>query len=253
MKSKKNNLIAVRLSIATVLLASLFTQNRSMLVGLMLFYMAVELIVFKKNFRAVLTISTLAVIVSSLFLFLASSDMVTMLQQRLFLGPNIQSELAHSFGDRYNLYDQYINILEASFPFGQGFGPHYNINRFSGSPVYTTDISLLSFALPFGICGLFIFLGFIVNVLKSFKTYSKYNFVDKSGKVFFWLTISALIVSLNVDLFSRNIFVVYLAVFAVLHDTARKNKAAKTGTAYNGLRLKRSTQDGPAISQNEKE
>lgn len=66
------------------------------------------------------------------------------------------------------------------------------------------------------VVGFILLFVFIFKIFNSFNKYAKVHAGDKSSKVFYFITLSATLVAFNVDIFSRNIFVVYLAVFAVL-------------------------------------
>lgn len=201
-----------------ILSGSLFTQNRTMLVGLLVFFVTTQLFVFKKSVKPVIYITFVSVIVAGVFLSLASDNMVALFQKRLFLTDSAGVEIDHAlFVGRVGLYDQYLDRIFSSFPYGQGLGVPFSYGIFSGEPIFISDISLVSFSIPFGLLGLVALLLFIGKLFKSFKKYNKTYHDDKGPKVFYWLLFTSFLVSLNVDIFSRNIFVVYLSVFAGLY------------------------------------
>lgn len=215
-RNKKKVLLVFALMI--VLAGSLFTQNRTMLVGLLIFYVGSQKMVFNRAVKPFIYISFASVIGAGVFYFLASDEMVALLQRRLLLAGAAHDEIAHSFTDgRVSLYVQYLDRFLASFPFGQGLGLPLAYGLYSEVPVFTADISLVSFGIPFGFLGLVIFLIFIFRMFWSFRIYKNAAPFDKLSQVLILLLFSSCFVSLNIDLFSRNIFVVYLAVFAVIH------------------------------------
>jgi len=55
----------------------------------------------------------------------------------------------------------------------------------------------------------------LTKVFKSFHKYKKVYPSDKSPKIFYWLLVSAFLFSLNVDVFSRNIFVVFVVLYFI--------------------------------------
>ncbi len=221
-----------------IFVGSVFTQNRTMLGGLMFFFIVTQLFVFKKAIKPIIYISIVAIIVAASFFFLASDNMIALLQKRLFLTNSAGTEIEQAFTvGRVGLYIQYLDILRSTLPFGQGLGIPFAYVIFSGEPIFTSDISLASFSIPFGLLGLIMLLMFMANIFKSFHKYEKVYPYDKSPKIFYWLLVSAFFISLNMDVFSRNIFVVYLAVFAVLHfvPSAQRTKRCSNNGRYKSL------------------
>jgi len=88
---------------------------------------------------------------------------------------------------------------------------------FDNTPLFTTDISFVAFLLPFGLPGLVIFFGFVFAIWKTFISHGRIYSNNQSSGVFVLMLVTSLLVSLNIDIFSRKIFVIYIAVFAVLH------------------------------------
>lgn len=224
LEKRKIKKYVLNFAVLMIFAGSIFTQNRTILATLIIFYIFTQRFVFKKSIQALTNISILAVISSVIFIFLSSDNMFALLQKRLFITDAASNELEHAFlVGRVYLYDQYLNIFQATFPFGQGLGRPFAHILFSGDPVFTSDISLVSFILPFGFVGLFMFLTFIFKIYKLFKNAIACR-DDKSSAVFCFLLISFFLMSFNVDIFSRNIAVVYLTVFAVLNDVSISKK-----------------------------
>lgn len=217
-EKNKNRRMLLMLAVFVILVAILFTQNRTILAGLMFLFFAAQFFVFKKAVRPFVYISIFSLISAVIFFYFASNDMIVLFQKRLFLTDSAGAEIDHAFFiGRVGLYNQYLDRLGSTFPFGQSLGLPFAYGIFSGEPIFVSDISLLSFSISFGLLGLVALLIFIAKLFKSFEKYKMIYRNDKSPKVFYWLLFTAFIISLNVDIFSRNIFVVYLAVFAVLH------------------------------------
>jgi hypothetical protein len=110
-------------AVFVILVAILFTQNRTILAGLLLFCFSVQLFVFKKAIRPFVYTSVFPLISIVTFFYLASENMTNLLKKRLLLTDSAGAEIEHAFLiGRFSLYDQYLDRLSSSFPFGQGLG-----------------------------------------------------------------------------------------------------------------------------------
>jgi hypothetical protein len=225
---RKNNRVLLVFAFVVILAGSLFTQNRTMLLGFIVFYVAAQMFVFKKPVKPLIYICFFSFFVFGAFFFLASDNMITLLQKRLFLSVSAGAEIEHALTvGRFGLYVQYLDRLVSTFPFGQGLGLPFSYGVFSQEPTFISDISLVSFSIPFGLLGTIMLFTFFVKLFRSFKRHKKVYPNDISPRIFIWLLFTACIISLNIDIFSRNIFVVYLAVFAVLHYVPSAKKMEK--------------------------
>lgn len=206
------------ISVIVILVGVLFTQSRTVLAGVLLFLLLCQLFVSGINPSRVIGAVVLSIVSVGIFMWFASPQMVGLLLRRLFLGGNAQAELARSLTQgRLPLYEQYAYIFADTFPVGQGLGRPLGFNYYLERPVFTSDISLVSFSLPFGILGLAMLCLFILICRKSFSYFERIHPKTRNAKVFGIMLIVAFMVSLNLDLFSQNAFVVYLAVFAMIH------------------------------------
>lgn len=115
--------------------------------------------------------------------------------------------------ERFPIYAQYANSIKTYFPVGQGLGKPFHI-RFNGIRVPITDISIISFLLPFGPLGLIVFCIFIYTL---FRLVSRANnsISERAIRIFKLFLITSLIMSLNIDLFSRNNFVIFVTMLVL--------------------------------------
>lgn len=116
---------------------------------------------------------------------------------------------------RVMLYQQYWKSLSDHFPLGQGLGQPYS--EFRQMPIWVVDISPLAFALPFGMCGIAIYGWFILALWQTATNNRNALQLDRARAVKLLIVIS-LLVSLNEDLYSRNIFVILLTMLVLCKD-----------------------------------
>jgi len=207
--SKFKNVFAT--SILIIFLGIILTQSRSLLIAFLLIFVLSFLKTKGSSFRFIIPIIIGAT--SVLLFFLVADDQMKSLLLTRFGVSDIESEYERAFLiNRVLLYQQYISILVDTFPFGQGLGIPLGVNG-AGIPVYTTDISMLSFFLPLGVFGLSLFMWFIwVNwSLFSRQKMLKNSFAANIFKLILSVTF---LMSFNIDIFSRDIFVIYLVYFA---------------------------------------
>ena len=152
-----------------------------------------------------------------LFFVIANEEMRILFYTRFFGGDDISTEFENAFfiGRSLN-YEQYYSKFIASFPFGQGLGHPLSVTLLEDE-IYTSDISIVSFVLPLGVFGILLLIGYLKVVLKFFSAFRREFPSSKAPKVYVLMIFVTLFASLNVDMYSRNIFVVYLAYFASLH------------------------------------
>lgn len=108
---------------------------------------------------------------------------------------------------RLPLYEQYFANIMKSFPWGLGLG--IPVASLWGHDAYYSDVSLLTFLIPLGLAGFCFCLAFIILLYRRIAKLNDSYWRDL-------LTISVvtyIVVSLNVDIFSRNNAVIILAAF----------------------------------------
>lgn len=199
-------------------LGIVFTQNRTMLASVFLFYMMAKVFVERQPIRALATPMMMGSFVLLLFFLSSSAEMRELFEKRLFVSGNTNAELAYSLTvGRFYLYQQYYDVLRHSFPFGQGVGFPLAHAMFTDVPMYISDISLISLVLPFGVAGLWIYFGFLYKTYVSLRPASRLVKTRKSSELLRIMLVVAALVSLNIDMFTRNIFVVYFAVFVSIY------------------------------------
>jgi hypothetical protein len=200
------NTVLRGLTISFIMIGWLLVMNRTIMAGLVV-YSVLLLHVRRREIS-----------LSGLFYWLASFVMIIIFFNGiLFIFPDISATFVSRFfgGDslagaglvRWPLYEQYLDNIAKSFPYGLGLG--VPVANLGGLDAYYTDVSLLTFLLPLGLPGFCFCVAFIILLYRRASSLnSKY-----------WrqlMTISIIIyvlISLNVDIFSRNNAVIVLAVF----------------------------------------
>lgn len=206
------------------------TLNRTMLVGYGLFliwiiFISQNLRMFFRRFSAVFVILFVS-FVSVVVLSSLDERVASLIQLRFFGGGDIANVYNVSFvGGRLGLYEQYAQSILQYFPLGQGLGRPFS--SLLGNHVYTTDISFMSFLLPFGLMGVMVFFVFIYNIFSGIRQYGGQD-NKQLRQLLFVLVCIFLLMSLNIDFFSRNNFVIFLAVMVESlpvssHYSARTN------------------------------
>lgn len=219
-------------------LAGLFnTLNRTMVIGLILFlggyiFFEKHFFSFVKRAKKIIGLSMIGIVMIIGLMFI-SPKLKHMIEER-YLRSSYQFEYmieSEVVTERFPIYRQYINSIKKYFPIGQGLGKPFHIHG-DDIEVPVSDVSFLSFLLPFGLIGLIIFFIFIYMLFRLIIREN--NCISERGiriiKLFF---IIALIMSLNIDFFSRNNFVIFITMLfltfqndksmAVMSDTYGKS------------------------------
>ena len=210
-----------------VFFAIFLTQSRTLAIALFLYFLVGYLVIFKKPIS--LMIYSIFLLLFSGFAFLVAADekMQQLFNTRFFGGDDFQSEFGRAFiVNRVTNYEQYFDIIKNSFPFGQGLGRPLSVTMFFDE-IYTSDISFISFLLPFGIFGVILFLWFLIIIWRYFSSFKEAGHTSNFQKVFFIMVTTTLLLSLNLDIYSRNIFVIYLAFFASLYFQGLQDAMSK--------------------------
>jgi len=208
---KRKVLLAFLISFA----AMFNTFNRTVIIGMLLFmlgYLVSEKGLIRK-FKKLFLISGI-ILLAVIVIILAShiDERIIKLIQLRYLGyGDINNVYYHALEQRrYPLYAQYLYSLKEYFPLGQGLGRPFSIH-FTGEPIYTSDISLISFVLPFGVFGFAIFSFFSYKLYSLIGSLKNTKWAKESHLIALMLTVF-LLMSLNIDFFSRNNFVIYFVV-----------------------------------------
>lgn len=222
-KTKFYQRIILLLSSLVSFVAMFNTLNRTMLLGLITFVVTISLYYGyfnKPNGSFVKTISLILVSALGIYFIINFEERLERLIAIRFFGNGggflaiYQQDLLNT---RSILYHQYWNSLLNYFPFGQGLGVPLSVYLLKEA--YITDISLLTFTLPFGFLGLLCFIIFLVSIFKTIKKISnKYYLLKRSLFILYFLSI---LMSFNIDLYSRNNFVIF---FVAVILSASNNK-----------------------------
>lgn len=199
-------------------LAMFNTLNRTMLIGYSLFLVASIFLTI--NFRIVLkTFARILVVVFGIVLLVVAISSIdervsALIELRIFGSGDITSLYVSALvNERLDIYEHYWQNIMQYFPIGQGLGRPYT-SFFLGSDIYTSDISFMSFLLPFGLIGLLIFGMFIYRIFVSIRK-NKVQVSKETRRLLFVFVSIFLVMSLNIDFFSRNNFVIFLSVLII--------------------------------------
>jgi len=195
------------------------SNNRTMIFALaflLLGYVFLEkhIMSFIKRSRKAISLGIIAVLI--IFILISVSPKIYFLMEKRYLGSGyrfknvIEQSLIR---ERIPIYTQYLESIKAYFPLGQGLGKPFHIRR-DGTRVPISDISIISFLLPLGLMGLIIFFLFIYSLFRLVSK-SKSYIGEKEIRIVKLFLIISLIMSLNIDLFSRNNFVIFLSMFVL--------------------------------------
>ncbi len=218
---KEKYISKVIMSIALVLtFACLFnTLNRTMLIGLALFlvgYIFLEKRITLSIKRSIKVIGVGVLCVLIVFGAISFNPKVNHLAEKRYMGSGYGFDQVYEIAivmGRFPIYEQYANSIKTYFPIGQGLGRPFSI-RPNGDEVPITDISVLSFLLPFGLLGLIAFCVFIYTLFRLVSR-AKNCISDRETHIIKLFLIISLIMSLNIDLFSRNNFVIFVTMFVL--------------------------------------
>lgn len=221
LQQKEKYISKVIMSIAFVLtFACLFnTLNRTMMIGLALFvvgyiFLEKRITVSIKRSIKVISIGILCILI--IFGIMSFNPKVNHLIEKRYIGSGYGVEQVYEAAviiGRFPIYEQYINSIKTYFPVGQGLGRPFSIRQ-NGDGVPITDISIISFLLPFGLLGLILFCIFIYTLFRLVSRANNCISEREIHTIKLFLIIS-LVMSLNIDLFSRNNFVIYLTVLVL--------------------------------------
>jgi hypothetical protein len=208
------------LAFVTLLLtlaATFSTLNRTFVAGALNFVLLSAYFagswskVLRRLSQMVAVTALLAAIVGGLMF--ADARVHDLVIQRYLGGDRGAEAIYQSSGaPRLETYQRYSESIRDYFPLGQGLGRPFSNTLETAT--YTTDSSILAFVLPFGVLGLAIFAGFLGCLwrLLSQNAISCSSELARGAKL---LIVTSLLISLNIDLYSRNNFVVLITLLVL--------------------------------------
>lgn len=204
------------IGLVVVLLAIFATQNRTMALAC-----AVLLVYYIKiSFRTLFLVLAIGVIGYIFFGYL-SEDARDLFLNRFFFG-NAAKEFERAFEvGRVGLYEQYLDIIKSHVIFGAGLGFPLSYNQINGVSVYISDVSIVSFFVPFGLFGLVLFF-YLLRCIYCGIVALRHGAGVIYAKNLMILFIVSLFISLNIDVFSRDVFILVLValIFSMKLDVA---------------------------------
>ncbi len=133
---------------------------------------------------------------------------------------------------RMSNYLQYWRSITEHFPWGQGFGLPYSTLGVVAFPV--SDISLMAFVLPLGVLGVVLF-GLFIRALWRTTTRTSDKLPPVYGRATKLLIVVALLMSANMDIFSRDNFVVLLALLIMCAGNSSVRLLSKESIAQRAI------------------
>lgn len=197
--------------LAVVLAAALATQNRTIALAI-----AVMIAYFMRiGFRGIFYLSLICAAGYFFFEYLPDNAKTLFLTRFFFGDAGGEFERAFEVG-RIVLYEQYFETIGEHFLFGAGLGFPLSYSYIGGFSIYTSDISLVSFLVPFGLFGLVLIIWFLRGICVGIVAL-RLEVSSAYRRNLMVLFIVSLLVSLNIDIFSRSVFV--LVLVALIFNT----------------------------------
>ncbi len=210
MYSRRQRLIVLT-CIPIVLAGALLTFNRTWTVALVVM-LAYLLYANRRKFR-LKVVATLGLmwVAGSYFITwwgAANPALADLINNRIVSFFSGSSDVSTDVSNRMILYGEYLERLKSSHMLGQGIG--VPISTFRGDAAWA-DVTLVTFAVPFGVFGLALFFLFLKRLYARITTT-----IDDARvrRLFMLVFVLGLAISLNDDIWSHKFFVVYL-VFLV--------------------------------------
>jgi len=164
-----------------------------------------------------LILAFLAILMLMYYLFIYDNRLSELFDSRFLGKGNLASVYEEAIlRNRMDYYNQYWEKIINYFPIGQGLGQPFAISM-RGDYAYITDISLISFILPFGILGAVLFFVFIQNIFTLIRRAPNISyFLSRLRNALFIMVYIWIFISFNDDIFSRKDSVICLAIFSKL-------------------------------------
>lgn len=141
------------------------------------------------------------------------------------------SDISTDVSGRMILYGEYLERLKSSYMLGQGIG--VPVSTAFGDATWA-DVTLVTFAVPFGVFGLALFVLFLKRLYARITT----TIDDQRVRRLFTLVfVLGLAISLNDDIWSHKFFVVYLVFLVNSYRLERVATGWRTGSDGTRRRL----------------
>lgn len=219
------------------MVSSFITQNRTCLAGLIaLFFGSIFISEGRQAVRRLGQLLGFLVLLGAVIGVLLMADSRTRaVAYSRFLGGGGGAQMIYQSAvvvGRMNNYQQYWRSITEHFPWGQGFGLPYSTLGVAAFPV--TDISLMAFLLPLGVLGVVLF-GLFIRALWRTATRTSDKLPREYGRAIKLLIAIALLVSTNVDIFSRDNFVVLLALLIMCAGNSSAQLPARESITHSTI------------------
>jgi len=220
------------LIICFIAIGLLFVMNRTIIAGIVFYFL---LLIFVK--RSFISRTKILYLSAGFILTIIIFSIVTTAYPDIgatFLSRFFDKEgLIMAGTTRLPLYEQYFANIAKSFPWGLGLG--IPVASLWGHDAYYSDVSLVTFLIPLGLAGLCFCLAFIILL---YRRIAQLNDGYWRGLMSICV-ITYVLVSLNVDIFSRSNAVIILAAFVsvlIERDKCMLQNNSKLQNPANGYR-----------------
>lgn len=197
------------------------TLSRTMILGVLIFLLYAGLCsrnvrLFGKRFLYII------IVISSLLLIIyfsihADKRLSSLTDARFFGRGNPSSVYTEDLElNRFLLYAQYYQIIRDNIIFGQGLGLPMAVSA-TNNPVPVADISLVAFIIPFGLFGLAILVMFLRRLFSIINN-AKLSITVSTKKNIRIILLMFIGISFNVDVFSRNNFIIFFSTLLMIVD-----------------------------------
>jgi hypothetical protein len=200
----------IKLCVPIVLVGALLTFNRTLTVALAL----LGIYLLMKNWRKIglAELAAAGVLVLAAGLFITwwgglNPALLDLIEYRILSFFTGSADVSVDLSIHLVLYAEYLARIKASFILGQGLG--VPVSTLLG-PATWSDITLITFVIPFGVFGVTVFAVFLRRL------YLRISAIEDARVrgVLVIVFLLGLVISLNDDIWSHKYFVVYLAYVA---------------------------------------
>lgn len=225
----KRMLFVSMLGLSLVGIAVILTQNRTLTFGLLVSGLICLSLRGRSLPRSAAVLAVLAATAASVAALLMSESEWALLLGRMGWG-DADAELQRAFDvGRLPLYEQYWSAMSHAPIVGSGLGGPLAVLE-SGEEVYTSDISVVHIMVPLGVSGIALLVWFIA--VCRHRLARRWDQPNCSGAAISWLVVLLLLLSLNVDMWCRN--VVPIALAFVVSAGARGSRDLNLGVVSSG-------------------
>ncbi len=230
----------VLLAFAISFAAAFNTSSRTVLAGCVLFILGALITVagLRQAFSRIALVTTLVLLsaIPVCSIYQEDERVRDLIDRRFFGSGDVENVYERAvMTNRMPYYEQYLESFRRHFPVGQGLGRPLSVA--STHDIFISDVSFISFLLPFGAMGILLFGVFVMKLVTLIRRAPAAVRSD-SRNLFLLLLVVSLLMSLNMDLFSRHNFVIHFTLLVMMLqnqtplDTKKRHERRYVQTPY---------------------